>query len=518
MAKVQLGTKNVGSVVKIKVNGTAKEFLIVHQGRPSSVYDSSCTGTWVLMKDSYESRGWHSSWDNSYAGSDIHSYLNSTFLALIDSSIKSQIKQVKIPYRKGSGTSTTVTSGSSGLSAKIFLLSATETSFSFDTMPSGEGSELSYFKGCADNGADSKRIAKLNGSASYWWLRSPSCYVSSNSLAVVTSGNWVHSDCRDYYGIRPAFILPTTLLVDTDGTVSVNSAPTVPGSITVPAEVKGGSSITVSWAASSDADGNLSGYILERSVGGGTYTQVYKGSAKSYTDSITKGWNTVAYRVKAYDALNAASGYRTSATRTVNNNTAPVVTSSDTTLGTQTEPFTFTYTVTDADGDTLTVTEQLDGVTTATHTEVASGTALTFGQANTAEGFQKILNGSHTIQITASDGKATGSISATFTKAVYAASITLTQPLAVEGDITMAALAVSGSIPEDANFKVEVTNNGADPSPVWQDVTSEVKRGVNIIFENGTASAGAAFNFRVTVSRGASGVGGYIESVVGAFQ
>lgn len=516
MAKVQLGTKTVGSVVKIKVNGVSKNFLVVHQGRPSSVYDSSCNGTWVLMQDIYASHQWHSSNVNDYGASAIHSYLNNTLLNLIDSSIRSQIKQVKIPYRKGSGTSTTVTSGSNGLSAKIFLLSATETNFSEDNMPSGEGAVLTYFKGCGND----KRVAKVDGYAANWWLRSPICnYVSSYAVFVGDDGGWYYyGGCSSSNGVRPAFILPTTLLVDTDGTVSVNATPTTPGSISVPDGIKGGSSITISWAASSDADGNLSGYILERSVDGGAYAQVYKGTAKSYTDTITKGWGTVAYRVKAYDALNAQSGYRTSATRTVENNTAPVVTSSDTALGTQTEPFDFTYTVTDADGDSLTVTEQLDGVTAATHAEVASGTALTFGQASTAENFQKILNGEHTIQITASDGKATCSISATFTKAVYAASITLTQPLAVEGDITMAALAVSGSIPEDATFEVEVTNNALDPSPVWQDVTTEVTRGVNILFENTVASAGAAFNFRVSVARGASGVGGYIESIVGAFQ
>ena len=53
---------------------------------------------------------------------------------------------------------------------------------------------------------------------------------------------------------------------------------------------------------------------------------------------------------------------------------------------------------------------------------------------------------------------------------------------------------------------------------MWQDVTTEVRKGVNIVFENKTATAGAAFNFRVSVERGASGEGGYIEAISGAFQ
>lgn len=158
------------------------------------------------------------------------------------------------------------------------------------------------------------------------------------------------------------------------------------------------------------------------------------------------------------------------------------------------------------------------GKTTKTRTGVASGTALTFEQTASAAGFQKILNGNHTITVEVSDGKETVSTSATFTKAVHAASVTLAEPLAVEGDITVAVLQVTGSIPDDATFKVEVTNNAKDAAPVWQDATTETKKGVNIVFENKTATNGAAFNFRVSISRGASGTGGYIEAVSGAFQ
>ena len=421
MANVKLGTKAVGSIVKIKVNGASKDFIVVHQGKPSSVYDDSCNGTWLLMKDIYENRAWHSSNTNDYANSTIHSYLNSTFLNLFESNIKNAIKQVKIPYRKGHGTSTTVTSGSNGLSAKIFLLSTTETSFSYSYMPRGEGAELAYFKGCADNGSDSKRVAYLNGSATGWWLRSPGCNITSNrALVVGSAGTSGDTNCSSSRGIRPALILPSTLLVSDDGTVSVNTAPTVS------------------------------------------------------TDGATLGEKNAAFAWK--------------------------------------------YTVTDADGDSLTVTEKLDGKATKTRTGVTSGTVLTFEQTANATGFQKILNGSHTLTVEVSDGKETVSTSATFTKSVHAASVTLAEPLAVDGDITVAVLQVTGSIPDDAKLKAEVTNNAKDEAPVWQDVTTEVQKGTNIVFSNKTASNGAAFNFRISVSRGASGESGYIEAVTGAFQ
>lgn len=617
MAYVTLSSKAIGSTIKLKVNGSAKDFIVVHQGKPSSVYDDSCNGTWLLMKDIYENRAWHSSNTNDYANSTIHSYLNSTFLNLFESNIKNAIKQVKLPYRKGSGTSTTVTSGSNGLSAKIFLLSATETSFDFSYMPSGEGAELAYFKGCADNSSDSKRVAYLDGSAAGWWLRSPGCGYFGSALLVYSNGGWGGGFCSDSYGIRPALILPSTLLVSDDGTVSTNTAPSTPGSISVPSsimggtnisiswakssdaesnlagykverstnggsswsqiyqgtatsttnnvafgttsvmyrvkaydteglesgwrtssqvtvvnnnapsappsiavpnDVKGGSTLVISWTAASDSDGNLSGYILERSTDGGSaYTQVYKGNALTYTDTITKGWSTVMYRVKAYDSYNAQSGYTTSTKRTVDNNTTPTITtSSAANLGTKSSGFTISYSVDDKDaGDTLTVTEKLDGTTKRTYTATRK---TTNSFAVTGEYFQKITNGSHTMTVTVTDGKATVTKTFTFTKAVTAASITLAKPMEADAQITLCAITVGGLIPADAVFKVEVTNNGKDSSPVWEDATTEARNGRNHLFTNQTAANGFAFNFRVTAERGASGESGYIASIQGGFQ
>jgi hypothetical protein len=425
MANVKLGTKAVGSIVKIKVNGAAKDFIIVQQGNPNtSTYDSSCAGTWLLMKDSYNYMKWEETWENNYASSDINSWLNGTFYNLIDADIRAVIKQVKIPYHGASSYGDTLHTGANGLNTKVFLLSGIEVGWTnrTDEYFPNDGAKLSYFLAGTGTNENKKRVAYRNGSAQDWYLRSPRIInTSSNNVwKVADDGSYDYDNCVNSNDIRPAFILPSTLVVSDDGTVSTNTAP----------------------------------------------------------------------------AINASS----------------------TNLGKQNAPFNFAYTVTDADGDTLTVTEKLDGKTTATRTGIASGTALTFGQGSTAENFQRILNGSHTIQITANDGKDSTSLNATFTKSVTSASVTLAEPLTVEGDITVAVLQVTGSIPDDAVFKAEVTNNANDPSPVWQDATTEVQKGVNIVFENKTATAGAAFNFRVSVERGASGEGGHIEAVSGAFQ
>lgn len=75
------------------------------------------------------------------------------------------------------------------------------------------------------------------------------------------------------------------------------------------------------------------------------------------------------YRVKAYDTYNAESAYTTSETRTVDNNTAPVITcdqASGTDLGTKSSGFSVSYSVDDEDGDAVTVTESMDGTTKRT--------------------------------------------------------------------------------------------------------------------------------------------------------
>lgn len=618
MANVALGAKTVGSKVQLKLDGVKRNFIVVHQGKPSSKYDDSCNGTWLLLEDIYENRQWHTSSVNKLESSTIHSYLNSTFLAKFDANIQAQIKQVKLPYRKNGGSGGTTQNGANGLPCKIFLLSAPEVHYTHTYIDAGEGDALAYFASCATTAADSKRIAYLNGTAAYWWLRSPYTDYTYSVWLVNTNGSYCSNwDATNTCGIRPALILPSSLLVSDDGSVTTNTAPTTPGSITVPESIQGGSTITVSWTASTDAQNNLEGYVVERSTNGGTswsqiyqgsalsatntvpagtqtvmyrvkaydsdglssgyktsgqitvinntapsapasitvpntvyggqsnivtwgaatdpdgdavtytlerqvdggdWSQIYTGSALSYTDTVTRGWTSVAYRVKAVDSRSASGPYSTSPTRTVNNNLAPTVTCSQpsgTDLGTKNTGFSIDYSVSDPDGDTVTVKEAIDGEVKRTFT-ATPGTTYTFQV--TGETFMKVLNGDHTLTITANDTKMDTVHKLLFKKEITAAMITLTEPVEADAKIAVCVLSVNGSIPADANFEVKVTNNGKDTTPTWEDCTNAVKTGANHVFTNNTQTNGWAFNFKVTVSRGASGQGGYINSVQGGFQ
>lgn len=619
MATVALGQKAVGSVVKLKFNGAMREFLVVHQGRPSTLYDASCDGTWLLMKDCLEAKRWHSSDVNDYANSEVNGYLNSTVLSKFDADIQAQIKQVKIPYRPGSGTSGTVNSGANGLSVKIFLLSDREVGYTKNNVNQyicDDGAKLAYFQ---DGNGTSEKIGKFNGSAAVWWLRSPNLYNSGYAWRVNSGGDAGNGGCS-YAGcyLRPALILPSNLLTSDDGTINTNTAPTTPGSITIPETIQGGSTIAVSWGAATDKESNLEGYVVERSTNGGgswmqiyqgsatsttntvpagtetvmyrvkaydseglysgyrtssqitvinnnapgipasitipnevlggkpltitwgaatdvdgdlagyslerqvdggdTWTEVYKGSNLSFTDTVTRGWASVCYRVRAYDSHNAYGGYATSQSRPVNNNIAPVITCSQASgadLGTKNGGFSVSYSVADPDGDSMTVTEAIDGVTKRTFApEAGANNAF----AVTGETFMCLLNGDHTLTITASDGKGSTVHTLTFTKEIHAASITLAEPLDADAKIEICVLSVLGSLPADAVFSVKVTNNAKDAAPVWEDCTAEVKAGANHVFTNTTATNGFAFNFKIEVERGASGEGGYISSAQGGFQ
>lgn len=219
-----IGSLAVGSSVYLNESGSPAEYLVVNQGIPSNsnLYDASCDGTWLLRKDCHSSRVWDSS-NNDYANSDIHAWLNGTFLGLFDSGIQSAIKQAKIPYVNGTGSGGSVASGANGLSTKVFLLSNYEVGFEVDpnitTYYSVDGACLSYFSGSAV--VDSKRVAYLNNTEIIWWLRSAYNQNARNVSSVGVNGSSGTRTCFHAYGIRPALVLPPTVLVKDDDTIKV---------------------------------------------------------------------------------------------------------------------------------------------------------------------------------------------------------------------------------------------------------------------------------------------------------
>lgn len=167
----------------------------------------------------------------------------------------------------------------------------------------------------------------------------------------------------------------------------------------------------------------------------------------------------------------------------------------------------------------MTITEKVNGVELAVRENVATGTELTVKCLSEKALFQQILNGENTLTLEVDDGKTTTEWTATFTKNVTRAVLSLAQPLTADDTITVVAMTLEGSFPADMSLTVEMTNNALDDSPVWETVT-DIQRGesrafVHHAFTNKTAARGFAFNYKVTIARGASGVGGTITMIGG---
>ena len=604
MALTLLSSKGPGSIVWIKENGVEQEFYVAQHGYPVAGNGR----TLLVRRYVYDIMRWNSVNVNSYATSTIDSWLSGAYLAMLASDIQAQIATVSIRYTPGNGNV-----GVISLSRKVFLLSVTELGKTHDYV-NVEGSILPI--------ATTLDVTTDSGGAQVsHWTRTPAnvaaythavyfIFWSNNNPAFNTSCSEISLGCR------PAFTLPSALYVDNRGNIVVNSAPGIPASITIPSSISGGTTVTVSWGAAVDVDGNLGGYIVERSTNGGVswaqiyqgaalsttnsipfgspnvtfrvkaydsegvqsgyrtsnqvtvinnvaptvpasinvpttvdggkslavtwgaatdsdgnltgyclerkvdsgaFTEIFRGNALAYTDTITKGWEQITYRVRAYDAYTAYSGYTTSTTRTVNNNTPPVIVCelSDS-LGVQNQSISIPYRVTDVDNDLVTVTEKIDGKVVRSYQAVLGQQgAMTID----AVAFQKVLNGVHTIEITAVDPKGAKAVrSFSFTKAVHACSITLAEPMQADAIVTRTALSLLKEIPGGAEYQVLVTNNANDDNPVWEDVTATTRAGYNHLFENKVAQKGFAYNLMVTARRGVGGLPGYIASIGGAFE
>lgn len=216
MATTTLGNKSLGSIIKLKENGTLVDFYVAKHD-----YENGLNGsgrTLVVRKDCYDTRVWHSSNVNAYATSAIDTWLNGTYKNLLDADIQSVIGTTKIKYTPGNGNTTLGT-----LERAVFLLSATELGQTH-TYLNAEGTALD------STVVNLLKIAKLNSSAVAQWTRSPSTDGTNNAWGLSSGGGLGNYFCSSTYGSRPAFTLPSTLSVSDDGSVSVNTAPTISGS------------------------------------------------------------------------------------------------------------------------------------------------------------------------------------------------------------------------------------------------------------------------------------------------
>ena len=203
---LELSTIAEGSIVKLNENGSPVEFYVAKHN-----YEESLNGagrTLLVRKDGSDATKWHSVKNlKDYATSDIDTWLNGTYKALLDTAVQEAIKSTTFYYGP-----TGIEFSNSTLTREVFLLSLTELDKEPTTVtPVSEGSALPI--------ASALQIAtNAAGTAVDQWTRttlvSSSTSTTANTYYVTSSGGCGNALCTTTRRARPAFTLPSTALFD----------------------------------------------------------------------------------------------------------------------------------------------------------------------------------------------------------------------------------------------------------------------------------------------------------------
>ena len=133
-----------------------------------------------------------------------------------------------------------------------------------------------------------------------------------------------------------------------DWTVSqsaeINQPPAAPEELSL-GTIAYGDYAELSWTESTDQDGSVTGYTLQRSIDGGAFETVYAGLSLTYTDQAENwAWTSVQYRVRAEDDRGGLSDWTMSPQRQIQPGTLSL-TGSVADLGRVVKSFDFTVTV-----------------------------------------------------------------------------------------------------------------------------------------------------------------------------
>lgn len=138
-------------------------------------------------------------------------WLNNTWLKLLDADIQAAISKTKFYYTIGNGNNTVTT-----LQRAVFLLSVTEL---------GKPTSHANTEGTALDSAVCSQlaIAYYNGKATVTWTRTPNTGDTSYVFCMRTDGGLQSNKISGNKGSRPAFTIPATTAVtaNPDGTYTL---------------------------------------------------------------------------------------------------------------------------------------------------------------------------------------------------------------------------------------------------------------------------------------------------------
>lgn len=186
----------VGDSKTVNIGGTNYEVQIIGFNHDDNVSGGKAAYSFQLVDCLNQTQQMNTSNTNTggWNGSAMRGRM-STYKSQLPAALRNVIKTVK----KKSGTGGGSSSGTQQTNDDLFLLSEIEIFGTTTYSVAGEGTQYEWYK------AGNSRIKKVNGSAYYWWERSPYSGYTYGFCGVNSSGNAAADAARSSYGVSFGF-------------------------------------------------------------------------------------------------------------------------------------------------------------------------------------------------------------------------------------------------------------------------------------------------------------------------
>lgn len=186
----------VGDSKTVNIGGTNYEVQIIGFNHDDKVSGGKAAYSFQLMDCLNQTQQMNTSNTNtgSWNGSAMRGRM-STYKSQLPAALRNVIKTVK----KKSGTGGGSSSGTQQTNDDLFLLSEIEIFGTTTYSVAGEGTQYEWYK------AGNRRIKKVNGSADYWWERSPYGGDTTNFCSVNSYGSANNNYASNSFGVSFGF-------------------------------------------------------------------------------------------------------------------------------------------------------------------------------------------------------------------------------------------------------------------------------------------------------------------------
>ena len=186
----------VGNSKTMTINGASYQVDIIGKNHDTYTAGGKAPLTFQLHDCYGERKKMNSS--NTNSGGWTSCAMRSTYLpailALMPTEVQNGIREVNKLTSAGDQSTTINTTAD-----KLFLLSEVEIFGSTSYSAAGEGTQYDYYK------AGNSKVKKRNGSAVYWWERSPSAGGSTRFCRVDSNGSAKYNRADSSYGVAFGF-------------------------------------------------------------------------------------------------------------------------------------------------------------------------------------------------------------------------------------------------------------------------------------------------------------------------